>query len=385
MNREKQAKTKKIALIAVGLFILYYMVHHFTKSTGPVIPLPSVVVQKPKSMEMVEYVTQTGSTVAYNSIDLVARVEGYLDNIEFADGTFIKKGTQLFVIQPKPYLEQLKASQATVAAKKADYAYAQSEYARQKRMYRDNATSLNSVESWLAKMEESKADVDEAIANEEIAAINYSYTHINAPFDGRIGRHLVGVGNLVGNGVATKLATLEQTNKLYVYFNLNEIDLIKLRTALRAQGFKPQDIKTVPVYINMQNETGFSHKATLDFVNTGLNSSTGTMELRALLDNSTYLFVPGLFVQVQIAVSLPKKYLAVPSTALLYDQIGAYLLLVDKESKVLLQRVDLGPAEEGMQAVVGGLNADDQVIVNGLQNATPGNEVAIQGQKPAGS
>ena len=342
MNQKKQTKTTKIVLLIGAIFIAYKLEYHFTNHSELTIPLPVVVVQKPKLLEMVHYVTQTGTTVAYNAVNLVARVSGYLTEIEFTDGTFVKKDKELFIIQPEPYWEQLKAAQDTVAANKAEYEYSKLEYARQQRMYKQNATSLNSVQKWLAKMDAAKAELDKAMADEVNAAINYSYTHIHAPFDGRIGRHLVDAGNLVGNGIATNLATIEQIDKLYVYFNLNEIDLIQLRAAARAQGFKPADINQIPVYVNFQNETGYKHKAVLDFVDTGLNASTGTMQLRAVLENKDYLFVPGLFVQVQIATTKPQKYLTVPSNAVLYDQIGAYLLIVDKTNTVLLKHVELG-------------------------------------------
>lgn len=373
---------QKAGVIGAALLLSYLIVHHFTKATPIVIPPPVVSVQQPVLAEMVEYVTQTGTLVAFNSVDLVARIEGFLTAIEFTDGTYVKKGQELFVIQPEPYLEQLKGAQATVIAQKAAYAYNTSEYARQKRMYKENATSLNNVEKWFAKTEEIKAEIDKATANEIIAAINYSYTHVNAPFDGRMGRHLVDVGNLVGNGKATDLATIEQIDKLYVYFNLNEIDLIRLREAARVQGFKPKDINQIPVQIRLQTETEFTHKALLDFVNTGLNASTGTMELRAILDNKDLKFVPGLFVEVRVAVTKPTKQLTVPDTALLYDQIGPYLLLVDKENTVQLQHVTLGSVEKEMRAIVKGLNPHDRVIVNGLQNASPGNKVDVQEQKP---
>lgn len=377
MNFNRESKSIKIVGIAFAILLLIYLISHFfSKSNALEIPTPAVVVQKPKLAEMVEYVTQTGTMVAYNSVNLVARVEGYLDAIEFVDGTFVKKGKELFIIQPEPYMEQLKAAQATLAAHKADLIYAKSEYARQQRMYKDHATSLNDVEKWYAKSLESAAEVDKAKADEAIAAINYSYTHISSPFDGRIGRHLVDVANLVGHGEATVLATVEQIDPIYVYFNLNELDLIKLRAAARAQGFKPKDLKKVPVEVSLQSDTTFKYKATLDFVNTGLNASTGTMELRALLENKHYVFVPGLFVQVRIAITQPAKQLTVPDTAVLYDQIGPYLLTVDNENKVVLKHVTLGSVEQGVRAVIKGIDAQDRVIVDGLQNATPGNKVA---------
>lgn len=377
VNKDSIKDTLSVKMVVIVLAILlgiYLLMHYLFKKAPPPMPAPTVVVQKPQSKTMAEYVTQTGTTVAYNSVNLVARVEGYLDAIKFTDGTFIKKGQELFIIQPQPYMDQLKGAQASVAAQKAMVAYDKAEYQRQQRMYKENATSLNNVEKWSAKTQESSAELDKAEANEDIAAINYSYTHVLAPFDGRIGRHLVDSGNLVGHGEATSLATIEQISPLYVYFNLNELDLIKLRDAARTYGFKPKDIGKVPVFISMQNDVK-KHKATLDFVNTGLNASTGTMELRAVLKNENFEFVPGLFVQVRVAVSKEKEQLTIPSTAILYDQIGPYIYTVDKDNIVQLQRVGLGSAEQGMQAISSGLSADDNVIIIGLQNATPGNKV----------
>lgn len=375
MKTNKKLKVIKWALIAGALFLLYLKIPSFKEKSAPEIPPPSVTIQKPQLQEMVEYVTQTGSVVAYNSVNLVARVAGYLEKNEFVDGSFVKKGQELFVIQPEPYMEQLKAAKATVAVQKAEDVYNKSEYARQKRMYKQNATSLNEVEKWLAKTQEIESSIDRATADEVNAAITYSYTHVHAPFDGRIGRHLVDVGNLVGNGEATKLATVEQIDPLYVYFNLNEIDLIKLREAARAMGFKPKDINQIPVQISMQTDPAKSYQATLDFVNTGLNAATGTMELRAILENKEHLFLPGLFVQVRLAISKPEKQLTVPDTAVLYDQIGPYLLVIDKENKVILKRITLGSIEGGLRAIAKGLDAQDRVIIDGMQNATPGNKV----------
>ena len=372
----KNEKTFKIIGIVLGAVIaLYVVVHLFSKTPSPQIPLAKVVVQKPERAEVTEYVTQTGTTVAYNSVDLVARIEGYLESNNFTDGSIVKKGDDLFVIQPQPYLEKLKEAQASVIVQKADYAYSKSEYARQQKMYKDNATSLNNVEKWFAKTQASEAEVAKAIANEEIASINYSYTHVKAPFTGRIGRHLVDVGNLVGNGKATNLANIEQIDPIYVYFNLNELDLIKLRAVAKEHGIKPSDINTIPAFVKMQNETGYPHQGTLDFVNTGLNASTGTMEFRALLDNKNFILVPGLFVQVRIPITKPIMQLVVPDSAVLYDQIGAYLLSVNKANEVEVKRVELGAAEKGKRPILKGITAEDKIIISGLQYAVPGNKV----------
>lgn len=366
---------KMLVLGIVIVFLLNYVVKYISKSNVKAVPFPSVVIQKPTLNKITDYVTQTGTMVAFNSVDLVARVEGYLDAIEFTDGTFIKKNRPLFIIEPQPYLEKLKAAEASVAVQKAVYAYDKSEYERQKRMYKQNATSLNNVEKWDAKSQESKAEIDKAVADAEIAAINYSYTHVLAPFDGRIGRHLIDVGNLVGHGEATDLATIEQIDPIYVYFNLNELDLIRIREAARIHKFNPSRIKDIPVYVNMQNETGFSHEGKLNFVNTGLNAATGTMEFRALLSNKEYKLLPGLFVQVRIPIGKSKPQLIIPDTAVQYDQIGAYVLIVDKHHVVMVKRVVTGTLEQDQRAIVSGLEPQDNVIISGIQNAAPGIQV----------
>lgn len=381
MNSEKKLQLMKrigIGLAVVLVIYLFTHQHNTNSNQGP--PPPLVIVQKPKQMKVAEYIIQTGNTVAYNSVDLVARVEGYLVSQNFTDGSFVKKGKELFIIEPEPYLEQLKAAEATVAAEKAAYVYAKTEYERQQLMYKQNATALKKVEKWAAKKQEIKAEVDKAEANARVAAINYSYTHVLAPFDGRIGRHLVDPGNLVGNGAATQLATIEQIKPIYVYININELDLIKIRTAVRKRDLNSTDLNKVTVRVGLQSETDFPHEGKLDFVNTGLNSSTGTMEFRALLSNDSLDLVPGLFVQVQIPASKPSEQLTVPDTSIQYDQIGPYLLVVDKDNRVVLKRIETGGLNQGMRAVPKGIDAQDNVIVSGLQNATPGHQVTVKKQ-----
>lgn len=377
MTEQKRNKLIKMVMMgAVFLILLNGIIKHFRNHHANELPPPTVVVQHPKRMKVTDYVTQTGTVVAYNAVNLVARIEGYLEKIEFTDGTFVKKGKELFVVEPQPYLEKLKAAQASVEVQRADYNYSKSEYDRQKKMYKQSATSLNNVEKWSAKTDASKSEIAKSVADATVAAINYSYTHILAPFDGRIGRHLVDAGNLVGNGKATNLATIEQIDPIYVYFNLNELDLIKVRDIARSESFNPANISQIPVYVRMQNETKFLHEGRLNFVNTGLNASTGTMEFRALLKNKDYLLLPGLFVQVRIPVGKPTPQLTIPDSAIQYDQIGAYVYAVTNKHVVVVKRVVIGTLEQGVRSITNGLREQDDVIVSGVQNATPGNPVS---------
>lgn len=381
---EKNKKIIKIIIIGLVLVLFFHWVFKFLgKKSAQEEVSPPVIVQQPVSKMITDYVTQTGTVVAYNAVDLVARIEGYLEANNFTDGTFIQKGKELFIIEPQPYLEKLKEAEASVVAQKASYAYAEAEYERQKRMYQQNATSLNNVEKWEAQTLERKAEIEKAVANAAVAAINYSYTHVLAPFDGRIGRHLVDPGNLVGNGKATDLATIEQIDPIYVYFNLNELDVLKIRASIRANDFDPVKLREMVVGIKMQNETDYRHQGHLDYVNTGLNASTGTLECRALLDNKDYALLPGFFVQVRIPVSTPKSQLTIPDEALLYDQIGTYVLIANEKNRVEVRRVTIGALDKGRRAILKGLNPKDRVIVKGLQNATPGNPVRIVSENHA--
>lgn len=368
---------KKIIVIVLSVVIIAVLVHYLSSKKKPSVDYPKVMVQQPLLKDTTNYVIQTGTVVAFNSVDLVARIKGYLEQVEFVDGTFVKKGQGLFVIEPKPYLEQLKMAQSSVVVQKASYNYTKAEYARQQKMYIQNATSLNNVEKWAAKTIELNAEIDKAVANATIAEINYSYTHVLAPFDGRIGRHLIDPGNLVGDGAATNLATIEQIDPIYVYFNLNELDLIKIRKAVSNNAFEPAKLHKVPVYVSLQNQTDTSIEGVMDFVNTSLNASTGTMEFRALLNNKSLVLLPGLFVEVKIPLGKALPQLTIPDTAIQYDQVGAYVLTVDKTNYVVMKRIEVNPSQDGVCSVKRGLNAKDQVIISGLQNAIPGNQVTL--------
>lgn len=373
---------KKVVISLFIVLIVFWIFKAIIQQDEQKIPLPKVVISHPKTKKIVEYVTQTGTMVAYQSVDLVARVEGFLEKQGFIDGSFVEKGRELFVIEPELYLEKLKSANAELAGRKASYKYASIEYERQKRMYKQNATSLNNVQIWEAKQEEAKAGVDKAIADAEIAAINYSYTKVFAPFYGRIGRHFVDIGNLVGNsGQATKLATIDILDPIYVYFNLNEIDIIKIRDALSNNGVDLNVTQNIPVQVKMHGEKNFVHQGQLNFVSTSLNASTGTLEFRALLPNHNYELLPGFFVQVRIPLTQAEDRIIIPDSAILYDQIGAYVLAVNNKNFVIQKRVNLGPVNQGIRVIRSGITVADNIIVSGMHNASPGKAVqVIQGE-----
>lgn len=371
----KLKKYKTRLLLISGILATYWIISYIIHLETSKVPLPTVIIQHPKIQKVVDYVTQTGTLVSYKSVDLVARVEGFLEKQNFKDGSFVYKGHSLFLIEQQTYLEKLKGARAEVRRNKASLRYAEIEHERQKKMFAKNSTSLNNVQLWASRRDEAKASLDKSIADEHIAAINYSYTNVQAPFYGRVGRHLVNVGNLVGHNEATKLATIDMIDPIYVYFNLNEIDLIKIREIAKKEKINTDNIDVIPVQVKTQNEKTFKHHGNMNFVNTGLNASTGTLEFRALLENKQYDLLPGLFVEVRIPISSPNLRIVIPNYSILYDQIGPYVLVTNKNNYVHIKRVTLGSEIGGQRVIITGLTKDDNLIVSGVHNATPGRQV----------
>jgi RND family efflux transporter MFP subunit len=338
-------------------------------------PAPPVTTSKPVQMPMTTYLQVTGNTVAINSVNLVARVSGYLTSVDYTDGAIVPKGKTLFVIEQPPYAAKLQQATAAVAQAKAQVTYAQSQYDRQLDMIKQNATSTANVEQWLAQRDSAQAQVIEAIANEELAKINYGYTTVSAPFDGKVSRHLVDPGNLVGNGVATQLATIDQLAPIYVYFNVNEAEALTIRAAVMKMGRQLGETTGEPVQIGLQTETGFPHQGKVDYVSPSLDPSTGTIQARAIFTNADEVLLPGLFVRVQIPLGAPTEQMALPQAAVQSDQGGSYVYVVGANNVVAQKSVTTGVVNGSMIAVTG-LAPDDKVIVDGVQNAAAGITVA---------
>lgn len=332
--------------------------------------LPVVIVQNPTREPVAENLDLTGTVAASRSVDLVARVSGFLESVDFKDGALVEAGQLLFVIEPEPYHQQLALNQAQLVQ-------AQSEYDRQQDLIRQNATSKANVEKWLSSRDQAQAQV-------ALAKINLDYTQVRAPFAGRIGRRLVDPGNLVGVGGATKLATVEQLRPIYVNFSLNERDALHLRDEMRRLGI---DIKSgvgkTPVLVGLNNETGYPHHGVLDFTDNDVSTSTGTLGLRAVLPNEDRMLFPGLFARVRIPLGAPQPMLVIPREALGNDPLGDYVLVVEPDDRVSRRAVVVGPLTPGGCAIRSGLAETDRVVVNGLLNARPGETVSVRMQQAA--
>ena len=348
------------------------------KKENAYVPPPQPVgVAKPVQQAVLPYLEITGNAVAYNQIDLEARVQGYLQEIDYQDGAEVKKADTLFVIEPAPYQAQLQQAQATLAATQAALVQAEAEFYRQSTLGKDDFASQSKVDEARAKRDSDKAQIMNTQAGVTIAAIHLGYTRVTAPFDGQVTAHLVSVGGLVGVTGPTKLATLVQLDPIYATFTVSEQQVLRIKEARAARGIKPGDIKDVPVEIGLMTEEGYPHAGKLDYVAPMIDPSTGTLTARGILQNPSRALLPGMFLRIRVPLAAERaNALLVPDEALGADQAGNYLLVVDKDGMVQQRTVKTGQLEGSLRVIASGITADDLVVVSGNQKAIPGQKVA---------
>jgi RND family efflux transporter MFP subunit len=345
-------------------------------------PPPKVTVAHPVQQAVIHYLEVTGNTAPVNSVDLVARVQGFLQEIHYKDGDAVKQGTLLFTIEPEPYqvkVDQMKAAEAAAAA---TLKQAEAEYKRQSDLASRDFASKSTLDQATATRDSGQANLDQAKANTRAAEINLGYTQVKAPFDGIVTAHLVSVGELVGTS-PTQLATIVQLDPIYVNFNVSEQDVLRVRAEMKRQGLTPADLKKVPAEVGLQSEDGYPHKGLLDYAAPTVNAATGTLPVRALLANADRALLPGYFVRVRVPVQQQANALLVPDVALGSDQGGRYVLVVNKDNTVEQRKVQVGPSVGTLRVIDGGLQPDDRVVVAGVIRAIPGQKVDPQMQTAA--
>jgi RND family efflux transporter MFP subunit len=343
-------------------------------------PPPKVAVAAPLAQQVTRYYEATGNTAAVNSVDLVARVQGFVQAISYTDGDFVKKGTSLFTIEPEPYRLKVEGAKSAVTSAQATLTQAEAEFKRQADLITKQVSTQANYDKALAQRDSAQADLQSQQSNEKQAEINLGYTDVTAPFDGVVTARQVSVGELVGAGsTPTTLATIVQLDPVWVNFNASERDVLRVRANLASSGRTVADLIGIPVEIGLQNEEGYPHVGKLDYVAPTVNSSTGTLAVRATLQNDKRGLLPGFFVRVRVP-SEPKPALLVPDVALGTDQGGRYVLVVNKDNVVEQRKVETGPLVDAMRVIDKGLTKDDRVVVGGIMLAIPGQKVDAQVQ-----
>ena len=345
-------------------------------------PAPKVSVALPVQQTVTHYLEATGNAAAVNSTNLVARVQGFLQAIGYKDGDVVKQGTTLFTIEPEPYKLKLEQAQAAEDGARATLKQAEAEYERQADLASRQVASKAALDNATANRDSARARLKQTEVDTKQAAINLGYTDVKAPFDGVVTARLVSLGELVGANGPTQLATIVQTDPIYVNFNISEQDVLQIRAEIRRLGVTAAELKAVPIEVGLQTDKGYPHQGTLEYVSPKIDPSTGTLAVRAILKNPDGVLVPGYFVRVRVAVD-DLNSLLVPDAALGSDQGGRYVLVVNKDNVVEQRKVTTGPKVGDLRAIDSGLKPDDRVVVSGILRAIPGQKVDPQMQTVA--
>ena len=335
----------------------------------------------PAQKNITRFIDATGNTSAVKSVDLVARVQGFLQAINYKDGSFVKEGTTLFTIEPDTYKLKLEQAQAAEVGAQATLKQAEADFKRQTDLVQRQAVSQSMLDTSTSNRDNAQSGLQQAQANTKLAQINYGYTNVAAPFDGFVTAHLVSVGELVGVASPTQLAQIVALDPIWVNFNVNEQDVLKVREEARRRGMTVEQLRQLPIEVALQTDTGFPHKGHLDYVSPTLNQSTGTIAVRGILNNPDRVLLPGFFVRVRVPFDQQQSALLVPDAALGADQGGRYVLVVNSENVVEQRKVTTGPLDGELRVIETGLKPDDRVVIGGLLKAIPGQKVDPQAKK----
>lgn len=342
-------------------------------------PLPKVAVAKPTKQPITRYLDATGSTAAVNSADLVARVPGFIEQINYEDGAPVKKGDLLFTIELEPYKVKLDQAKAAETSAQSSFNQAQAAFERSAELIKQKVTTQASYDSALATRDAAQATLDNARSNTRLAAINYDYAQVKAPFDGVVSARKVSVGTYVGGSATpTVLASIVQLDPIYVNFNISEQDVIRVRAAMAKQGVTRADVMKFRVEVALQDETDYPHIGLIDYVAPTMNTATGTLAVRGSFQNPKQVLLPGYFVRVRVPRPMEEVALLVPDVALGSDQGGRYVLVLNNDNVVEQRKVEIGPLVGSMRVIDKGLAETDRVVVSGILRAIPGQKVDPQ-------
>ena len=342
-------------------------------------PVPVVIVSQPVQREVTDYADFTARIAAVDSVEVRARVWGYLQKVNFKEGDLVKAGDVLFEIDPRPYEADVMRADGDVAKWQAQLRKAQADVARNTRLLPKGAASERDLETSIASKESADAEIESAKARLADAKLNLEFARIVAPIDGRASRTTVTKGNLIqptGQAATAPLTTIVKLNPIYAYYDVDERTLLRVRERARQQGMSSSggNIRALnaPVEIGLVGETGFPHQGVIDFIDNRVDPSTGTVQVRGVFDNKDGVLAPGMFVRVRVPIDQRDKALFIPERAIGTDQGNKYLLTVNAQNVVEYRPVTLGVERDGLREILTGLQPGASVIIDGIQRARPG-------------
>lgn len=349
-------------------------------------PPPTVVVAKPVSQTVTDYDEYVGRFVAVDSVEIRARVSGYLDQVDFKDGQLVKQGDLLFSIDKRPFQNTLDQARANLALARSNLAFTESDLARGQQLVREKTITEQTYEQRAQAFRNAQASVNANEAAVRQAELDLDFTELRAPVAGRIGDRRVSPGNLVTGGTGgntTLLATIVSTDPIRFEFTFDEASYLRYERLAKNGTDVASRGAGVPIDLKLIDEKDFVHHGRIDFLDNVIDRSTGTIRGRGVLDNPNAIFTPGMFARVRVPSSSPYQALLIPDSAIGTEQIRKFVLVPNKDNVVTVRYVTLGPlVGDNMRVIREGIAADDTLIVSGLMRARPGLKVTPQ-QRPA--
>jgi membrane fusion protein, multidrug efflux system len=328
---------------------------------------PAVIVAKVIRSEVTPSSTFTGRIEAVDKVDLRARVSGFIEQQQFKEGADVKAGDLMFTLEKDEYQAQINQIKATIARAEAALQLADIETSRQSTLVKKEVKAQSTLDIALAEQAQSRADVERQKAELQKAELDLKYTDIVSPISGRVGRAIFSVGDFVGPDSGT-LTTIVSQDPIYVTFPVSQRELMQVRREAQAAGTDPS---SMTVKVRLADNTIYEHAGKLNFVDVQVSTSTDTISIRAELPNPDRLLVDGQLVTAVVESAKPETVLEIPVSALQVDQAGRYVLVVDKENKVEIRRVEVDRIYQGNIGITKGLAEGELVIIEGVQKVRP--------------
>ena len=338
------------------------------------LPPASVTVSKPVRKEIADWNEFTGRTAAVNLVNITARVSGYIVNIPFKEGDMIHKGDLLYQVDPRPYQDAYEQALGQLKQAQANQQLQEVTYERQAHLQQTNVIAKEDYDTALSNKNQAAAQVISAQAAVNAAQLNLEFTRVISPIDGRVGRQLVNIGNLV-QADSTQLTTVVSIDPIYAYFSMDELAALGYQRLVRDGKLASTSDGKALVYLRLQDENGFPHEGTVNFADNAYDTTTGTLLIRATFQNHDGFLTPGNFVRVRIASSPQYEALLVADRAIGTDQDQSFVYVIDSKNIAQLRHVTIGPMADGLRVVKSGLKPDDVIVVNGILKVRPNSPV----------
>jgi multidrug efflux system membrane fusion protein len=359
-----------VALLLAGYFLYGYVQKHSGTAQQAMGGMP-VSVAKVEQKKVTLWQNFSGRFVAVDSVEIKPRISGTIDAIHFKDGDVVTKDQLLFTIDPKPYEAALRQAEAMLASAQNDARFAKVELERAAKLVKDKVVTKSDYDNRLARSRVADANVKSAQAAVEVAELNLGYTQIKAPIAGRISRAEITLGNLVEtNTGAPVLTRIVSQDPIYVDFEADERTFLALVSKVGMTN-----LRQVPVEVGVSGDAAAGYKGIVSSFDNQINSVSGTIRVRAQLDNKEGKLIPGMFASVRMGSALSEDAILITDRAVGTDQDKKFVLKVNAENKVEYQPVVLGVLSDGLRVVLGGLKSGDKIVVSGLQRVRPGDAV----------